>query len=275
MTAWWRSLLFVPADDERRIAKAAGSEADAVILDLEDGVAPEKKLSARESLSQAIETVAAQGKAVLVRVDSDYLQADMEAALNPLLSALMLPKVEDVTQVQTVSQYLDSVGSHTAILPLIESPRALPQLEACLSLARVVGLALGSEDFSLAMGVPPTPACLDLPSRMIALAAAAHRKAAVAIPFSLAAFREVDGFRDAAALARSFGATGGLCIHPAQVDVVNDCFRPSQKSMDQARAIAAAWERAEKAGKAVISLDGQMVDRPVALRAARLLALFG
>jgi citrate lyase subunit beta / citryl-CoA lyase len=275
MKAWWRSLLFVPADDERRIGKAAGSEADAVILDLEDGVSIENKAAARQRLPQAIETVAAQGKTVLVRVDSDNLQADMEAALHPLLSALMLPKVEDVTPVQIVSNYLDSGSSNIGILPLIESPRALPQLEAILLQARVVGLALGSEDFSLALGVPPTPACLDLPSRMIALAAAAHGKAAIAIPFSLAAFRDLDGFRDAALLARSFGATGGLCIHPAQVDVVNGSFRPSQESMDQARAIAAAWEKAEQAGQAVISLDGQMIDRPVALRAARLLSRFG
>ncbi|AUW58174.1 CoA ester lyase [Sphingobium sp. SCG-1] len=276
----WRSLLFVPGDNIARIEKPARSEADAVILDLEDGVAPERKVIARQGLGHASRMIAASGKAVVVRIDADHMMSDLDAAVACSPDAIMVPKADNAGTLAALSDEIaaredrGAQGAIVGLLPLIESPSALPMLHALAAIPRSIGLAFGSEDFSLAMGVEPTPNCLDLPCRLTALAAAAYGKSCFAIPFSIAAFRNEAGFGAAVATARGFGASGGLCIHPIQVAVINRSFTPSQDAVEEARGIVAAWRSQDRGNRGAISFQGRMIDLPVVLRAERILGQF-
>ncbi|HRQ64195.1 MAG TPA: aldolase/citrate lyase family protein [Xanthomonadaceae bacterium] len=159
----------------------------------------------------------------------------------------------------------------TGIVALVESAAALPVLDALSAQPRVAGLALGTEDFCIGLGVAPTPAVLELPSRQIALAASVRGQMALAVPLSIAAFREVDAYVAAVAAGAAWGVNGAICVHPLQVGAANTGFGADAAELDGARRVVAAWD-AREAGAAVVALDGRMIDLPVVARARRLLA---
>ena len=279
MSADWRSLLFVSADDPRRLANVADRGAEAVILDLEDAVSILRKPAARETLPDAIQRLAGLGQPLVVRVNAGWLDlaADLQAAVRPGLAAIMVPGAGDPWRLAALAELLDEIEAardlpHGAIgvIALVESASGLANLQALAAAPRVIGLALGTEDLSLEVGVPPSPAFLDMPARQIALAAAGAGIMAFAAPISIAEYADMDAYRSAAATARAYGATGALCIHPRQVEVANATFRPSEAEIADARAVVAHWEAIGGAG--VVSLNGRMIDLPVAERAKRLLA---
>jgi citrate lyase subunit beta/citryl-CoA lyase len=277
----WRSALFVPGDDLRKVSSAARSQTDAIILDLEDGVAPLRKKDARSALREGASKLDAAGFDVVVRINAPWEAAltDLQAAVMPNVRAIMVPKSEAAPRLQVLGEMIEqlersrglTVGG-IALLALVESPTGLGKLDELASAPRVCGLALGTEDFSLSLGVPPTPECLDLPSRMVCLAARSRGLMALAVPASIAAFRAIDAFGAAARQARRFGATGALCVHPAQAVEANRAFQPTEAEAAQARSIIDAWRTAQERGDAVTSLNDQMIDAPVAARAFRLLA---
>ncbi len=277
----WCSLLFVPADDAVRREKAARAGADAVILDLEDGVGSANKADARAAVAPAAAAVVAAGPDCVVRINGNWQTAmdDLRAAVSAPVRAIMVPKAESASRLIVLAEMLAELEAerglpvgHTSLIALIESPAglmALPEIAAC---PRVIGLALGPEDLAVSLGVAPSPILLDLPARQLALAAASRGQMALAVPLSIAAFRDVEGYEAAARQAAAFGVTGALCIHPNQVRVANAVFRPSDAEQVQAARIVAAWETAQAEGRAVTTLDGVMIDRPVVLRAHAVLA---
>ncbi|WP_404479967.1 HpcH/HpaI aldolase/citrate lyase family protein [Novosphingobium sp. BL-52-GroH] len=275
----WRSLLFVSADDPARLAKVGERGADAVILDLEDAVAPARKAEARGALPAQIARLHGEGHALVVRVNAGWtaLAADLEAAVRPGVAALMLPKVEQAWRIEALAEMLGEweiarglPAGAIGIIALVESAPGLAALSEIAQAPRLVGIALGSEDLSLSLGVAPGTTFLDLPARQIALAAGAAGVMALGIPLSIAEFRDMEAYRRAAALALAYGTTGALCIHPAQVAAANAAFAPGDAELAEAHAILQAWDAAD--GAAVTSLDGRMIDLPVVLRARRLLA---
>lgn len=278
----WRSLLFAPADHETRCAKAGTVGADAVILDLEDGVAATAKAVARTRIGHSARDLAAQGNTVMVRINAGWrlAAADLDAAIGTDVRAIMVPKVETSARLDVLGEMIGELeaerglaAGHTGLVALIESPAGLARLPDIARHPRMVALALGTEDFSLALGVPPTPVALDLPSRQIALAAAARGIAACAVPISIAAFQDSQAYAEAAAAAAGYGVTGALCIHPNQVAVANDCFAPSAAALAEAEQVMALWAQAQAAGQSVVAHAGRMIDLPVAERARRLLTL--
>lgn len=273
MRPGWRSLLFVPANDHRRLATVATRRADAVILDLEDGVAASGKAAARSSIAAAIDTLSRQGCTVVVRTNADWRNAaaDLAVAVVAGVSAVMVPKVEDPARLSVLATMIREIAadrSPPGVIALIESPRGLLAAPAIAQLDGVTGLALGSEDFALAMGVPPTPDLLDMPCRMLCLAAASCRLMALAVPISIGRLADGPGWQAAVDRARAFGATGALCIHPAQVAAANAGFGPSPAEVEDARTVVAAWH-AQDGG--VVRVNGKMVDEPVYRAAAALL----
>lgn len=273
----WRSLLFAPMGRADLVAKAAASEADAVILDLEDGVAPSAKAAARAAIPDAVATLQAAGKACLVRVNADAptLQLDLAAlAASPPL-AVMLPKVESRADADARLGAMQDALGFAAAIALIESPAGVFRAEEIAAAPGVLALALGPEDFAAALGAPPTHASLDLPCRMLGLAAAAHGKPAYAVPVSIAEFRDEDLIRAAAEAALAAGTAGMLCIHPTQVRIANAVFSPSPASLAHAEAVLAVWRASEARGEGVASLDGHMIDKPVAEAAMRVLRKAG
>ena len=272
----WRSLLFAPADNAKLLDKAHERGADAIILDLEDAVPAAAKPAARAGVAAWIDRLSGLGVTVVVRVNSGWLEcvADLNAVVRPGLAAILLPQVKDDLQLRAVDAIIGELetarglaAGGIGLVALVEAPSTLAHLPAIAAAPRLIGLALGSEDFSLALRTEPTPAALTLPCQMIALAAAGRGLMAIGLPDSLADFRDLDRYAATIAQARALGMTGALCIHPAQVAVVNRAFAPSAEQRDWAERVLAAWGEAERTGSGVIAVDGRMVDRPVVERA--------
>lgn len=275
----YRSLLFVPANDAKRLERAHERGADAVILDLEDSIAPEAKQGARAGLRAAAESLAARDVVVFVRVNASWREAmaDLEAAICPAVRGIVAPKVDDAARARGVGEMIREVERARAMAPateliaLIESASGLRNAAAITDMEGVSGLALGSEDLCLELGVAPRPEALDLPCKLLALAAAPRRLMALGLPVSIAEFRDLEAYRRAVSQARCIGMTGALCIHPAQVAALNSGFAPSATEIEEAKAILAAWKAAVAEGRAVASHAGRMIDAPVAERARRVL----
>jgi len=269
-----RSFLFVPGNRPERHAKALASGADAVIIDLEDAIAPADKLAARQTLVQTFGTLEAMQRArLLVRINAAGTPwhagdlAVLRALAGQGLGAVMLPKAESPA---TLLEVAAAVGESCALLPLIESVAGLDTLGALAACPQVLRLAFGHLDFQADAGLACDSGELELVPVRLALVLAS-RRASLAAP--------VDGIspgtQDAAQLtldaarSRRSGFGGKLCIHPAQAAVVNEAFAPSAAELDWARRVQAAFDAA---GGGVFSLDGRMVDAPVLRLALRTLA---
>lgn len=272
-----RSLLFVPGDRPERFAKAAESGADAVILDLEDSVVPEKKADARLAVADFL--AAARSVTVLVRVNplgSNALPADLDALRGATPDALMLPKAEGAASIAALDALLGP--SAPPILPIAtETPAAIFELGSYRTCAaRLAGLSWGAEDLPAAVGAatareedgrytPPYEL-----ARSLTLFAA-HAAGVPAIDTVFPPIADEAGLAASAARARRDGFTGMLAIHPVQVPVINAGFSPSDAEIAHARAIVAAF--AAHPGAGALSLDGRMIDRPHLIQAQRILAL--
>lgn len=279
MTAF-RSLLFVPGDRPDRMAKALGSGADALILDLEDAVAPAAKAEARRHVA---DFVRAHPEAQLwVRVnplDSPEQEEDLEvAAAGP--AGIVLPKAEGGACVAKLARRLEERGNGTARILAIatETPAAMFQLGTYGGQERLAGLTWGAEDLPAAIGAATsreedgsfTPP-YELARSLCLFGAAAAGVAPIETVYP--AFRDLDGLERYAARARRDGFTGMMAIHPAQVPVINAAFTPSAGEVAHARAVIAAFEANPGAG--ALSLEGRMIDRPHLVQARRILAAAG
>lgn len=279
-TPLWRSLLFVPAHEERFVEKAHARGADAVILDLEDSVPASAKDIARAKLRSSIERVSAHGTSVIVRVNRDLanLVADIHVAVVRGVDAVMVPKVKGADHVALIDEFISEREQQIGLPPqsigllnLIETPAALSSAnEIAAASGRNIGLALGTEDFSAECGFEPTYENLFGPCQQLILACRAQGIQAFGLPGSIA--RHDSGFNDLAVRSRMMGFDGVLCVHPNQVALVNSAFRPTQAELERASRVVAAFEEAEAAGRGAVSLDGAMIDLPIVKRAKALLA---
>lgn len=274
-----RSLLFVPGDRPDRMEKALGAGADALILDLEDAVAPQNKQVARHEVAHFLNQH--NGARIFVRVnplDSDENVKDLNAVLPSHPDGIVLPKAEGGTSAAELAKRLSERGNATAQILAIatETPAAVFQLGTYGGTKRLIGLTWGAEDLPAAIGAatsreedgsftPPYEL-----ARSLCLFGAA---AAGVLPIETVypAFRDLVGLAAYAARARRDGFLGMMAIHPAQVPVINDAFTPSAAELDHARAVIAAFEA--NPGSGALSLDGKMIDRPHLIQAQRLLSL--
>ena len=272
-----RSFLFVPADNERLLASALTKPCDAVILDLEDGIHASKKEAARQTLGASYARLKAAGKITAVRINGDLNTAitDLRAAVLPGLDLLMLPKVEhprDVQLLATVVAGLERAAGipvgHLRFVLQIESALALPRLyEIAAADRRVLGMMLGSEDFSLDCGAMPTPETLMMPSMMVLFACRAAKIQPIGFVGSIAELGAPEVFKARVEQARSLGFRGAVVVHPKYLEIINDCYTPNAAQMEQALRVIQAFEAADANGVGAIQLDGQMIDKPVYQRA--------
>lgn len=257
------SLLFVPGHRPDRFAKAAAAGAGAIILDLEDAVAPEDKDAAREHVAAWL---ADDGRGI-VRINAPgtaWYAEDLKAVAG---HPVMLPKAETADQVAAVAAAL---GRDPAVLPLIETAAGILAAAQILAATGVVRAAFGSIDLSVGLGVDPQDRTALLFARsQLVLASAA---AGVAGPVDGVTTDVTDDTRlaDDARHGAALGFTGKLCIHPRQLAVVHEAFRPSDDELCWARRVVEAFSNA-----GVSTLDGKMIDKPVVDRARRMLARVG
>ncbi|WP_439589104.1 HpcH/HpaI aldolase/citrate lyase family protein [Hydrogenophaga sp.] len=268
-----RSQLFVPALSEQFVDKAHTRGADAIIVDLEDAVAPAAKQDARRALSGVVQRISARGVPVFVRVNNDpeLLHADLDAALATPLAGIFFPKAEDPEQVSQVAARTRAAG--TALVLLLESPVAVlraAELAACSD--DVVALVFGSEDYANCLGVVPTIESMQYPASAVALAARANGRAAWGVVGSLAEIGDLELLGRMARTARHAGYTGALAIHPSQVKVLNEAFGASEQEAMEAAAIVAAFDAAMAQGLGAVQHNGRMLDKPIVERARSLLA---
>lgn len=274
----WRSLLYVPAHEERFVAKAAQRGADAIILDLEDGVPEHAKDSARDAIAAAAPRVGAGGAAVLLRADGRWRRAwrDLESAVAAGVAAVLLPKVRDAASVAVASAYLAelehaagrAVGS-IGLIPLLEDAAGILAASAIAAQPRVWALLPGNLDLAHDLGVEPGSEVFTATHAQLLLAARSHGKAFIG---SLGGGAEIDdlaAFRRGVERARAFGSSAITCVHPTQIAVVHEVFAPEPGALALAERIVAAYDAA---GGGAVAVDGAMVDRPVAERARALLA---
>ncbi len=258
-----RSFLFVPGNRPDRFEKAYASEAHAVIVDLEDAVGPEHKEGAREAAAEWLDS----SPPVLLRINaagSEWFQEDLALAGLAGVSAVVLPKAEGVEEVRRVGE---RTGPDVPVLALIESAMGM---HMALEIARepnVQRLAFGSWDFRHDLGIEGDgEELLAFRSHLVLVS----RLAGIQPPVDgiWADFDDEEGLRAHARRGRRLGFGGTLCIHPKQIGIVNDCFRPSQEDIDWAKRVLDAV--ASSRGS-VVALDGQMIDRPLILMAERIL----
>lgn len=275
-----RSLLFVPAIRENMLEKAVSSEADIVVLDLEDSVPQAEKAQARELARRHAPLIAGSGRTVHVRVNSgEQAREDVAAVLCAAVSGVSLPKVEGPQDVRDIDIVLREFELRQAIKPgqtelvvWIETARGLQRASESLTAStRVKAAALGHEDYTNDLGIQRTAegAELDFARNLIAVAAIAVGVTPLDGPYS--DFRDVEGARAELERIKQMGYKGKFCIHPAQLADVNAAFTPTPTEVEYARRVVGAYDEAEAQGRGAVQLDGKMIDVPVARRARRLI----
>jgi citrate lyase subunit beta/citryl-CoA lyase len=272
-----RSLLFIPADAERFIAKGAQRGADAIILDLEDGVAPASKDKARAALPSAVKQLHDGGATVFVRVNNELLLLpnDVAAAVASGADGIVLPKVESPLQLEELDadlareeHYAGRPQLAVRLIVIIETPQGVVQAAPIARASpRLVAMCFGGEDFATAMGIDPLPEGMSWPAQSVAIAAAAAGVLPLGLPGGVGDFSDQEGYRALAVHAKRIGIRGAFCIHPAQVQVLNDVFGGTDAEAAAAERLIAAFDAGIAQGKGAIALDGKMIDVPIANRA--------
>ncbi|UXC91216.1 CoA ester lyase [Sphingobium sp. RSMS] len=272
-----RSLLFVPADRPERFAKAAASGADAIILDLEDSVAPERKALGREAIAEWL--ASPRDCVAFVRVnplDGDHTRADLATVLPASPDGIMLPKAEGAAGIQALIALADGANV-PPILPIAtETPAAIFELGTFRQVReKLAGLTWGAEDLPASVGASTSreedgryTAPFEL-ARSLTLFAA-HAAGVPAIDTVFPRIEAMDDLKAYIGRARRDGFTGMMAIHPVQVAAINDGFTPSETEIARARAVIDAF--AANPGAGVLKLDGKMIDRPHLVQAQRVLA---
>ncbi len=285
-----RSLLFVPGDSERKFARAQGCGADALILDLEDSVAPGAKDAARAHVTSLLANGGARNWRFFVRInpfDTGLTLADLAAVVRAGLDGILVPKVDSAADVVRVGHYLDAfeqaaglpIGSVKIAVVATETPRAMFALGSYTPAhPRLVGMTWGAEDLSAAIGATDnrdTAGDWTLPYRVArAQCLFAAASAGVApIDTLYADFRDTGGLAADCRAARRDGFTGRIAIHPDQVATINACFSPSEEGLAHARRLVAAF--AAEPGAGTLGIDGKMYDIPHLKAARRTLAAAG
>ncbi len=280
-----RSWMFVPGHQQRMIDKAYELKLDVAMFDLEDGVPPGEKNTARAMMA---ETLARPSDRMLrfVRIHpigSKEIESDLSAVIRPGLDGLTLTKVNCPDGVSQVSAILDEREEIAGLQPgsvrllaTIESARGLIQAPAiAASSPRLVGLMFGAEDFAMDLGLfnVRQGEAGDFLYARSALVVAAASERLQAIDRVYLDIRNPDGLEKDTRFARDLGFTGKALIHPAQIEVVEKVFHPTDAEVEYARRVVEAFEAAEAEGAGAVAVDGQMVDLPVVERARRALQL--
>jgi len=282
-----RSWMFVPGHRQKMIDKALGLGSDAIMLDIEDGVAPGEKDTARKLIAAALgRERLRRSPARFVRINAighERMAADLEAVLRPGLDGLVLPKVETPEEVLKVAAILKEREPAVKVerggvkfLVAIESPKGLLNAPAiAASTDRVIGLMFGAEDYGRELGLPTSREgeARDLiyaRSAMVVAAASAHVQAVDGVWVDL---QDGDGLLGFARQSRRLGFSGMSLIHPSQIDPINGVFSPTPEEIDYSQRVVQAYDEAVARGDGSIAFGGQLIDRPIVERARRTLEM--
>jgi citrate lyase subunit beta / citryl-CoA lyase len=275
-----RSLLYVPGSSEKMIKKALDLQADSIILDLEDAVSLTEKALARQNVTLYISHFKARGKEVIVRIN-DVKTADgvldLEAIVEEMPNAVIVPKADeeavlitDILLKSTEKRYGIN-GFEIGMIPLLETSYSMVNTFSILSKSdRITGVQFGAEDLTKELGIERTREGLEIEyaRNAIALAGNARKIDILDTPFTHVG--DDEGLIQDTNKAKSIGFTGKTCIHPNQIEIVNEVFTPKPEDVSKARQLIRVFDEAVEAGKGVCMFEGKMIDNPIANRARKL-----
>lgn len=270
-TRLYRSVLYMPASNERALEKARELPVDAVIFDFEDAVAPDVKPDARITLKAALARGGYGPRMRIVRInglDTEWGQADAEAVRDMETDAILLPKVDS-------PEKIDALAAITGDLPIwamMETPRGMLNATAIAAHPKVAGLVLGTNDLTSEMNARFRPDRGPLRTALDLCLLAAKTEGRVIVDGVYNSYRDTDGLATECAQGRDMGFDGKTLIHPAQVEVANRIFAPTSGEIDLARRQIAAFEEARKQGQGLAVVDGRIVENLHVATARRTLA---
>jgi citrate lyase subunit beta/citryl-CoA lyase len=280
-----RSVMTVPVIVPRFIEKAPNANADVICLDLEDSVPPDEKVRARAPAREAIASMPRGSSAVYVRVNGFWTGMtgdDLDAIVQPGLDGIILAKAESVEDIKRAEYILARLESErglepgaVALAPLVETAKGIAYArEICAASPRISAAVFGAEDYATDIGVQRTEAGDEIRWARSWVAVAAHAAGITPIDTPDPDYTDEAHLRREMELAKSMGYRGKLVIHPTQVAIANEVFRPSEAEIAEARLIVEAFERDGLAqGRAAIPFNGKMVDTPIYWRAKRILEM--
>ncbi|MFH8986432.1 HpcH/HpaI aldolase/citrate lyase family protein [Streptomyces varsoviensis] len=271
-------MLYMPGANERALEKAKTLPADALILDLEDAVAPDAKAAARERVAAAAASGGYGRREVTIRVNgpgTPWHADDLRAAAAAGPDAVVVPKVDSAETVQDVERALEAAGApdHTAVWAMLETPRALLDARTVATAGeRLTVLVLGTNDLAKELHAEHVPGRAPLLAALSLALLAARETGRAILDGVHNDVRDLEGFEAECVQARQFGFDGKTLIHPSQIDPCNRVFAPSDAQADHARRIIGAFEEAAREGRGVATVDGRMVENLHVEEARRILA---
>jgi len=274
-----RSALYMPGANERALEKAKGIPADALILDLEDAVAPDAKEEARVRVCAAASSGEYGSKEIVIRVNgigTQWHDADIAAAADAAPDAVLVPKVNSAAEVAALVDALEKGGApvSTKLWAMLETPVAVTDAVAiCTASERLTVLVLGTNDLAKELQAIARPGRAALQYGLQACVLAARQAGKVILDGVYNDIKDADGFRAECEQGLELGFDGKTLIHPGQVDPCNEVFAPSEAEIASSREIIAAFEEAEAEGRGVVTVNGRMIENLHVDNARRILAL--
>lgn len=261
----FRSVLYIPGSKARALEKAMGLPADAIIFDLEDAVAPDEKGKARVLLAETLQGRDYGARAKLVRINalsSEWGAEDLDVIASARPEAILLPKVDTAAHVEDLARRLDArpETAETQIWAMMESPMGVLNALSIAQAPRMAGVVMGTNDLAKDMGCRFRPDRLPLLSALQLPLMAAKSAGIVAVDGVYNAFKDADGLRAECEQGRDMGFDGKTLIHPAQLDIANEVFAPTEAEVATARRQIAAFEEAKARGEGVAVVDGKIVE---------------
>jgi citrate lyase beta subunit len=267
-----RALLYMPGDDRHKIEKALTLGVDCVCMDMEDGVAPNRKAEARQGIAAALQELDFGHSEKLARINavgSGLETEDLQALLpfHPL--GVVVPKVETLEQIQWVSGKIEAAElafgwpmQSIRLLVMVETPKAVLNLKEIASHPHLEALIFGGEDYAASLGARRTPGALELLYARSAVVTACAAHGLQAIDMISVDFKDMEALRREANFGAQLGFTGKQVIHPCQVAPVQEAFTPDEAAIESARRLVEAFEAHQAEGAGVFAHDGRMVELP-------------
>lgn len=272
-----RSVLYMPAANERALEKAKTLVADAIIFDLEDAVAPDSKPSARANAVSAAASGEYGHRELTIRcngLDTDWGELDLAAAASSGAAAVVIPKVASIATVDRVAQILDQSGAPATmtIWAMIETPTAIFDVRAIVAHPRVSVLVMGTNDLARELRAALVPGRHPLLPHLAVALAAARESGKVILDGVYNDVKDLEGFRMECLQGMEMGFDGKTLIHPGQVDITNDVWAPSADEVDHARRVIEAFDEGLREGRGVVTVDGRMIENLHVVNARRAIA---
>jgi len=276
-----RALLYMPGDDWKKITKALTLSVDCICMDMEDGVAFNRKAEARATIAKALQELDFGASEKLARVNavgSGLERDDIEAALPYRPDGIVIPKVESLEQIEWGSEIIEAAElasgwpvNSIRMLVGVETAKGILNLKEIASHPRLDGIIFGGEDFAASIGATRTEDALELLYARQAVVTACAAYGLQAIDIVTIDFKDLERVQREAEFGAQLGFSGKQIIHPNQVAPVQEAFTPDDESIANARRVVEAFEAHQKEGKGAFALDGQMIDMPLVKNAQKVL----